>query len=136
MKLKSVFFTALFLFIILFVVHAHSISVEKINMTLVVVPSREIMVDKNLKIISVVSNTPTDVLPRVFLENEDGPELPFSDSIKNQYQSLKPSLNFLKIGYVYERSILTSIYISVNQLFSMINNIKNIFLKGNKNNFL
>ncbi len=67
-------------------------------------PQRIIVVDRNLKIIKILSNTAQEVRPFVLLDSVDGLEIPYSESIVNQYADLKSSLDFSKPGVVYERA--------------------------------
>lgn len=66
-------------------------------------PQRFIVVNRDLKIQAVLSNTDHNVRPTVYLDGIDGQEIPYSESIIEEYQNLKPSLNFSKPGILYER---------------------------------
>lgn len=66
-------------------------------------PQRIIVVDKQLAITRILSNTARETRPIVLLNSVDGKEMPYSESIVDQYASLKPSLDFSKPGIVYER---------------------------------
>lgn len=74
-----------------------------ITVVATVLPQRMIIVDENLTIQKVISNTAEEIRPVVVLGEVDGKEIPYSQSIVEQYQSLKPSLNFSKPGVVYQR---------------------------------
>jgi len=63
---------------------------------------RAIIVDKNLNIKKIISYTLKDTKPRVYLENEYGIELPYTESLERHYQALKSSLNFNKKGVIYD----------------------------------
>ena len=65
---------------------------------------RAIIVDKNLNITKIVSYTREEVQPRIFLENEFGIELPYTESIERHYESMRSSLNFNKKGIVYDEN--------------------------------
>lgn len=66
-------------------------------------PLRMIIVDRYLTVQSIVSNTRADIRPLVVLDTQDGKELPYTDAIREQYESLKPILNFSVPGIVYQR---------------------------------
>jgi len=63
---------------------------------------RAVIVDKNLNIMKIINYTKDDVQPRIFLENEFGIELPYTESIQRHFESMKSSLNFSKKGLVYD----------------------------------
>ena len=67
-------------------------------------PARYIVVDSNLQIKEVISNTAQDVIPYVVLDSLDGSQMPYTSSIQSQFASLKPSLSFAKAGVVYKRN--------------------------------
>ena len=66
-----------------------------------VFPARYIVVDDTFTIRSIFSNTDQDVRPAVFLSSLDGEEIPYAESIRKQYQTLKPNLNFSQPGKIY-----------------------------------
>ncbi len=74
-----------------------------ITVVATVLPQRIIVVDQNLTIQKIISNTAEETRPRVVLGEVDGKEVPYSQSIIEQYQSIKSSLNFSKPGLVYQR---------------------------------
>lgn len=76
---------------------------NSITVVATVLPQRMIIVDENLTIQKVISNTAEEIRPVVVLGEVDGKEIPYSQSIVEQYQSLKTSLNFSKPGVVYQR---------------------------------
>ncbi len=82
---------------------AQEIKTQGITVTATVLPTRIIIVDKNLTIQKIISNTSEDVRPIVYLETADGEEIAYSESVRREYSFLKPSLNFSKAGIVYER---------------------------------
>lgn len=84
--------------ITLFVIHIRNTSVSLPSN-----PKRTIIVDKNLTIIRIVSNTTKDIVPSVRLEKETGIEIPLTEVILDRYNTLKPFLNFSQKGIVYER---------------------------------
>lgn len=63
---------------------------------------RVIIVDTNFKILQIISNTKKDVEPTVRIGNEKGPVIPLTETVMAQYQETKPTLNFSKIGVVYD----------------------------------
>ena len=67
-------------------------------------PQRIIVVDQNLSITQIISNTNQDMRPLVVLNTVDGPEIPYSESIVRQYAVLKPTLDFSHPAIVYDRS--------------------------------
>jgi len=104
--LKVLFQNALYLIGFLFFVNLILVSVEpapQVVVTITVDPVRIIIVNKNLTITKIMSNTKQDIRPIVYLENEDGVELPYSESIMREYFFIKPSLDFSRPGIVYER---------------------------------
>lgn len=68
-----------------------------------VLPQRLIVVDENLTIRKVISNTSEEIRPTVVLGEVDGKEIPYSASIIDEYQFIKPTLDFSQPGIVYER---------------------------------
>lgn len=64
---------------------------------------RSIIVDRDLRIVTIISNTQEDVRPLVYLDTRDGLNLPFAEGIQQQYNTLKPVINFSKPGVVYQR---------------------------------
>jgi hypothetical protein len=66
-------------------------------------PTRYIVVDRNLQIKQIVSNTAEDVVPYVLLNSLDGKPLPYTNSIRTQFLALKSSVNFSKAGAVYTK---------------------------------
>ncbi len=72
-------------------------------------PTRYIVVDSNLQIKQVVSNTAQDVMPYVVLNGLDGHQIPYTTSIQNQFANLKSSLSFAKAGVVYQRNTSNSL---------------------------
>ena len=68
-----------------------------------VAPHRSIVVNDDLTIIQIYSNTTKEIRPEVYLDKLDGEQVAYSDSITDQYQALKNSINFNEPGLVYER---------------------------------
>ncbi len=94
--IASVLLSNMFLF-------ASESSSQKITIVATVQPLRSIVVDNNFTIQKIYSNTSQDVRP-VVLENAlDGSEIGYTNAIRDQYEQLKPSLNFAQPGLVYER---------------------------------
>ena len=86
-----------------FLLFAKEQSSGTITVIATVAPNRYIIVDSDLTIQTILSNTEEEVRPMVLLDTIDGQELPYSEGIMEQYQSLKPSLNFSEPGIVYDR---------------------------------
>lgn len=76
---------------------------QSLSITVTVEPVRVVIVDRNLQIQTIVSNTKEDIRPVVFLDTQDGPDLPYTEGIESQYSLLKPVINFSKPGIVYQR---------------------------------
>lgn len=74
-----------------------------VTVMVTVLPQRFIIVDKQLIIQQVLSNTAEDIRPQVFLERLDGAEIPYSDSIIKQYQAIRASADFSRPGVIYQR---------------------------------
>ena len=66
-------------------------------------PQRIIVVNDALEITKIYSNTAEDVRPTVYLDDVSGKELPYSDSIVDEYQTLVPSLDTSEPGVLYEK---------------------------------
>lgn len=66
-------------------------------------PARYIVVDSNLQIKQIISNTGEDVVPYVTLNTLDGPQLPYTSSVRAQFLSLKHTVSFSRSGIVYTR---------------------------------
>ena len=66
-------------------------------------PQRIIVVDDDLTIQRIVSNTDQEVRPLVVRGIESGVEIPYSPSIVAQYEILSESIDFSQPGLVYER---------------------------------
>lgn len=92
-----------FFFVVSLVVLTVESTTKNMVVTIIVEPNRVIIVDKNLNIQKIFSNTKTDVRPIVYLESEDGLEVPYTEAIIRQYQFLKPTLNFNEPGLIYDR---------------------------------
>lgn len=96
--------TALLIFIVSLVVFVvESTNNQNMVVTVTVEPTRVIIVDNSLTIQRIISNTTVDTRPIVYLNSEDGLEIPYSESIMRQYMFLKPSLNFSQAGAIYDR---------------------------------
>lgn len=106
MKQKIFTFLLQFLFILVVItsfVYWGETKSQNLSITVTVEPVRTILVDRNLQIESIISNTKEDVRPVVLLETQDGTDLPYTESIASQYALLKPVINFSKPGIVYQR---------------------------------
>jgi|GEM_PF-1378882 len=66
-------------------------------------PARYIIVNDNLQITKIVSNTAQDVVPYVVLNSLDGEQLPYTKSVQTQFLALKASISFVTAGVVYTR---------------------------------
>ncbi|GEM_PF-5518940 len=75
------------------------------NVTIIatVSPQRIIIVDKNMIIQQIISNTALAVRPVVFLEKAGGEQLSYVESIRKQYQYLQSFVDFSRPGVVYEK---------------------------------
>lgn len=96
----TVFVSLLFTNVALF---ASEQNTTKTTLMITIQPVRILVVDKDLIIQKIYSNTTVDIRPIVTLNTSDGTELPYSDAIQKEYQFLKPSLNFSNAGFIYER---------------------------------
>ena len=106
--MKQKIFTFLLQFVFIFIlvtslVYWGETKNQSLSITLSVEPVRTIIVDRNLQIVTIMSNTKEDVRPVVFLDTQDGAELPYTEGIAGQYNTLKPVVNFEKPGIVYQR---------------------------------
>lgn len=97
-------------------------STNTINIVASVLPERSIVVDRDLTIQKIYSNTSEDVRPSVYVSSIAGPPTVYSEAIAEQYQSLKSSLNFKQSGLIYERpgNSLSSIWRSVKSFFQRL----------------
>ena len=101
--IKWLFVSVTAIFITSFVVLLVESQNQKMTVTVTVEPQRVIIVDKNLTIMQIISNTELDIRPIVLLGSQDGSELPYTESIMRQYFFLKPTLNFSQPGILYDR---------------------------------
>ena len=69
-----------------------------------VLPSRVIIVDRDLTIQEVYSNTPKDVRPAVYLGSVNGVPESFDGTVRDQYAKLEPTLDFGRTGIVYAKA--------------------------------
>ena len=102
-NLKIIVILTLF-FVIIFSVFAYLI--KSSGKTLVnpkISATRIIVVDKNLTILQIISNTKKDIEPTVRLEQEKGMEISLTDFVSKQYLKLKLAVDFSKNGVVYDR---------------------------------
>lgn len=89
--------------------------------------TRIIIVDKNLNILQVISNTKKEIEPTVRPENEQGMEISMTDYVSEQYSKIKPFINFSKTGVVFDERPLTFFGITLpNSLNKLYLNIKKI----------
>ena len=87
-----------------FLSYAINAKINQITIVATVKPLIIIVVDKDIQIQKIYSNTTSAVRPLVVLEKVDGEEVPYTDSIRKQYGELKPTLNFDKPGVIYEKN--------------------------------
>ncbi len=87
---------------------------------------RVIIVDQNLVIKRIINYTESqEKSPVILLENTGGVELPYTDSIKAQYENLKKKLDFKAEGVIYEKkttigaSIIDLILYFIRQLINL-----------------
>lgn len=83
--------------------YASEQEMRSITIVASVSPQRLIVIDRNFSIKKIYSNTVEDVRPTVFLESLDGAEMPYSESVRSQYEAIKSHTNFSRPGIVYER---------------------------------
>lgn len=128
-------FTLLLISLILSPHHIKAAS-QKMQFTAEVAHARVIIVDTNFKILQIISNTKKDVEPTVRIGNGKGPIIGITEPVITQYEDLKPTLNFSKIGVVYDSSRLTFFGIklpeSVSKTFIFINSLFTGLMKNNK----
>ena len=97
----------------------------KLTVVATINPTRIIVVNDDLQIIKVVSNTDQDIRPIVVRGSEDGPEVAYGDSIIQQYQDLKGSLDFSKPGVLYQKdnrpvqAFLSDIFSRIKKFFQI-----------------
>jgi len=111
---KIIISIALFGFMLVHVGMAHAATAHKSR--------RSLIVDKNLNIIKIINYAKEDIQPRVFLENEFGIELPYTESIERHYLSIKSSLNFKKNGVIYNQN--------QNAIVNLLSRLFYVFLKS------
>jgi hypothetical protein len=84
-------------------IFAQEQGVAKLVIVVTIQPHRIVVVDDDLVITKIISNTAEDVRPIVVRGAEDGQEVSYSDSIQEQYQTLKSQIDFSQPGIVYVR---------------------------------
>lgn len=73
---------------------------------------RLIIVDQNLIIKKIINySNKSTIDPIVILDNSSGVELPFTESIDNQYKKILKKINLKKNGVVYEKKDLVNLSI-------------------------
>lgn len=106
-RLVSIYRLVISTIVIIVVVTAIASAVPKsgdsFTVLATVAPQRSVVVDKDLTVLQIYSNTTKDVRPNVYLDKIDGEEVAYSDSILHQYQAIKKSVNFTKPGLVYQK---------------------------------
>lgn len=95
--------TVLFLVIATVVVIAQPSANTSFVVMATVLPERSIVIDDDLNIQQIYSNTKQEVRPNVYQDKISGPQVAYSDSIRSQYDDLKSSLDFSQPGLVYQR---------------------------------
>jgi hypothetical protein len=81
-----------------------SVVSSTINISAIVTPGRYVIVNQEMTIQQILSNTPEDVLPDVFLDNFNGQRLKFDGLIASQFYQLQSRLSFSQTGVVYQIS--------------------------------
>lgn len=123
---RLIFSTFVILFVAFVGVKALPNSSDTVTVTASIAPQRIVIVNKDLKIIAIYSNTKENIRPSVFLDRLDGTELPYSDSVIRQYESLKPTLNFSQPGEVYKEphpSTASRVYNNIIRVYQRVINI-------------
>src|SRR5258708_7252714 len=95
--------TIVFLLVATTIVIARSDSGAQFVVVASVLAERSIVIDQDLTIQQIYSNTKDDVRPNVYQDKIDGSAVAYSDSVRIQYESLKKSLDFSKPGLIYKR---------------------------------
>jgi len=120
-KVREIFIFLVFFLLIVFLIFLYlKKSSQKISEEPKISSIRIIVVDKNLNILQIISNTKKEVEPTVRLENQSGMELSLTDFINKQYQEIKPTVNFSKAGVVYDVKPLTFFGIGLPDSFNRI----------------
>lgn len=123
-----VFFISVTLLIIIispFILH-QAYANSKTILTVTVLPARIIFIDNYNIIQKVFSNTDKDIPPEMVVLGQENKILPPPKSIIEQYNLLKPDLDFSKAGIIYQRDNMKEISKIV---MNNINKIKDIFNK-------
>lgn len=105
--LRIFIFLTFFLLVIFSIFIYFKKSSQKISEDFKIPSTRIIVVDKNLNILMVISNTKKEVEPTIRLENEKGMEISMTDYISERYSKIKPFINFSKTGVVFDERPLT-----------------------------
>jgi len=95
------------LLVVLFAFFHPAKALQKLQFTAEVAHTRVIIVDMNFKILQIVSNTKKDVEPTVRINGENGPEIPLTESVLEQYQKIISTTDFPRIGIIYDSRRLT-----------------------------
>jgi len=80
---------------------AHAQSGNSVTITAVVAPVRTILVDNNLRIIQIESNTPLNVTPSVYKGTYTSKQVSLTPSINKQYKAIINRVNTRKTGIIY-----------------------------------
>ena len=73
------------------------------TITAVILPVRYILLNKQGEIITIISNTTTDVTPKVYMASFQSPELPLTPALNKQYLQLMSGLQTTRFGTIYSR---------------------------------
>ncbi len=74
---------------------------DSLSIQAIVLPSRSIYVDSNLKIVKIFSNTVGDAQPKAYLDSSPSQEIQVDQGIYDQYLQIKSHYNLAKVGQVY-----------------------------------
>ena len=74
-----------------------------IVVTAVVAPVRYVLVNQNIEIIEILSNTPLNVPPKVYQSSFKSNEIPLTTPIDKSYRDIIVKINTSKTGVIYSR---------------------------------
>lgn len=80
----------------------NTVSAEDFKVSAVVAPLRVILVDKDHTIIRILSNSPKEVIPTVYV-NTAVNRISYNSRIGGQYIQLSKTIDYSKTGIVYQR---------------------------------
>lgn len=111
--------TIVFFVALITITGAQSNTDSQIIVLATVLPERSIIVDSDLTIQKIYSNTLREVRPNVYQDTISGPIVAYTESIQEQYEELSHSIDYSKPGLVYVRPS--------NQFTSFLRTISNFF---------